>query len=142
MNKIHLTLVFLSLIGVVRAQTETAADTSLLQYVDPLVGSGGHGHVGVGANVPGGMVLAGPTLSGTGWDYTSGYHYSCNEIVGFAQMHLSGTGCSDLGDVALMPSMLPLELSREGLASTFSHDSEVARPGYYAVTLDRDLIRV
>lgn len=142
MNKIHLTLVFLSLIGVVRAQTETAADTSLLQYVDPLVGSGGHGHVGVGANVPGGMVLAGPTLSGTGWDYTSGYHYSCNEIVGFAQMHLSGTGCSDLGDVALMPSMLPLELSREGQASTFSHDSEVARPGYYAVTLDRDLIRV
>ena len=142
MNKIHLALAFLALAGAVQAQTEVQADTSLLQYVDPLIGSGGHGHVGVGASVPGGMVLAGPTLSGTGWDYTSGYHYSCDSIVGFAQTHLSGTGCADLGDVALMPSLMPLELSREGLASTFSHASEVARPGYYAVTLDRGQIRV
>lgn len=142
MNKILLALAFPALAGPAAAQAETEIDTSLLQYVDPLIGSGGHGHVGVGASVPGGMVLAGPTVGGTGWDRTSGYHYSDNRIVGFAQMHLSGTGCADLGDVSLMPSMQPLELSRDGLASTFSHDSEVARPGYYAVTLLRDLVRV
>lgn len=142
MSKTLLTLAFLTLMVPAAAQTDAAPDTTLLQYVDPLIGSGGHGHVGVGANVPGGMVLAGPTLSGTGWDYTSGYHHSDNRIVGFAQMHLSGTGCADLGDVSLMPSMAPLELSREGLASRFSHANEVARPGYYSVLLDRDLIRV
>lgn len=142
MNKTLLILAFTALAGPATAQADMAADTALLQYVDPLIGSAGHGHVGVGANVPGGMVLAGPTLAGTGWDYTSGYHYSDNRIVGFAQTHLSGTGCADLGDVSLMPSMQGPELSREGLASTFSHASEVARPGYYAVTLNRDHVRV
>ena len=142
MKKIHLPLVLLMLAGPLAAQTETEADTSLLQYVDPLIGSAGHGHVGVGANVPGGMVLAGPTLSGTDWDHTSGYHYADNTIVGFAQMHLSGTGCADLGDVSLMPSLQPVKLSREGLASTFSHANEVVRPGYYSVLLDRDLVSV
>lgn len=142
MNKICLSLALTALVGGAAAQTETEADTSLLQYVDPLIGSGGHGHVGVGANVPGGMVMAGPTVSGTGWDRTSGYHYSDDKIVGFAQTHLSGTGCADLGDIALMPAMQPVELSREGLASTFSHATEVARPGYYAVTLERDQVRV
>ncbi len=125
----------------VAAQT-TEPDTSLVQYVDPLIGSGDHGHVFVGASVPGGMVAAGPTQRETGWDWCSGYHHSGTEIVGFGQMHLSGTGCSDLGDISLMPSMGTVDLSREGLASSYSHDNEVARPGYYSVLLDRDLVRV
>ncbi len=112
----------------------------LTDYVDPLIGSGDHGHVFVGANVPQGMVNVGPTQLETGWDWCSGYHYSGKQIVGFAQMHLSGTGCSDLGDVALMPSLQELELTRQGLATPFSHDKEVVRPGYYSVLLERDKI--
>ncbi len=123
------------------AQIEDSLAGNYIRYVDPFIGTGGHGHVFVGANVPGGMVMAGPTQSGTGWDWTSGYHYSGTEIIGFGQMHLSGTGCSDLGDIALMPSMRELELSREGLASPYSHETEVAVPGYYAVTLERDGVR-
>ncbi len=113
----------------------------LVDYVDPMIGSGGHGHVFVGANVPQGMVSAGPTQSGKGWDWCSGYHYDGDSIVGFAQMHLSGTGRGDLGDIALMPTMQEVELSRAGLASAYSHDREEARPGYYSVVLDRGNIK-
>lgn len=113
----------------------------LTDYVDPMIGSGDHGHVFVGANVPHGMVNAGPTQLETGWDWCSGYHYDGRQIVGFGQMHLSGTGCSDLGDISLMPTLHDLELSREGLATTFSHEREIVKPGYYAVTLNRDNVR-
>lgn len=119
----------------------TASAQKLTDYVDPTIGTGDHGHVFVGANVPQGMVNAGPTQIEEGWDWCSGYHQSGKQIIGFAQMHLSGTGCSDLGDVALMPSMTDLDLSREGLASNYSHESEVVRPGYYSVVLDRDHIK-
>ena len=112
----------------------------LTDYVDPMIGSGDHGHVFVGANVPQGMVNVGPTQLETGWDWCSGYHYSGQKIVGFGHMHLSGTGCSDLGDIALMPTLQDLEMSREALATEYSHDDELVRPGYYAVRLRRDHI--
>lgn len=111
------------------------------QYVNPMIGTGDHGHVFLGANVPFGMVDAGPTQLNSGWDWCSGYHYSGNSIVGFAQTHLSGTGCSDLGDVALMPTQGDVTLTRDGLASNYSHDDETARPGYYSVMLQRFGIR-
>jgi hypothetical protein len=57
--------------------------------------------------------------------------------VGFAQTHLSGTGCSDLGDIALMPTQGNVELTREGIASKYSHARETLRPGYYQVMLER-----
>ena len=107
------------------------------QYVDPTIGTGDHGHVFLGANVPQGMVNAGPTQTKVGWDWCSGYHESCDSIVGFAQLHLSGTGCSDLGDVALMPVVGDVELSRLGIASPYRHETETTRPGYYSVLLDR-----
>ncbi len=107
------------------------------QYVDPTIGTGDHGHVFLGANVPQGMVNAGPTQTKVGWDWCSGYHESGDSIVGFAQLHLSGTGCSDLGDIALMPVVGDVELSRLGIASPFRHESEKTRPGYYSVVLDR-----
>ncbi|MCF0195836.1 MAG: glycoside hydrolase family 92 protein [Bacteroidaceae bacterium] len=106
-------------------------------YVNPMIGTGDHGHVFLGANVPFGMVNAGPTQIEQGWDWCSGYHYSGTKIIGFAQMHLSGTGCGDLGDISLMPVYGDVEYSREGLASTYSHDKEFAVPGYYRVMLDR-----
>ncbi|MGN0234437.1 MAG: GH92 family glycosyl hydrolase [Bacteroidaceae bacterium] len=116
----------------------TAADAQgLTQYVDPRIGTGDHGHVFMGANVPFGMVNAGPTQLEQGWDWCSGYHESGKKIIGFAQMHLSGTGCGDLGDISLMPTYGDVELSREGLASEYSHANEVAVPGYYRVLLDR-----
>ena len=111
---------------------------SLTQYVDPRIGTGDHGHVFVGANVPFGMVNAGPTQLEEGWDWTSGYHESGTKIVGFAQTHLSGTGCSDLGDVAIMPITKEKffgPYSRESLATPYSHENEEVRPGYYSVYL-------
>ena len=118
-----------------------AAAQSLTQYVDPSIGSGDHGHVFVGANVPFGMVNAGPTQIESGWDWCSGYHESGTKIVGFAQTHLSGTGCSDLGDVAIMPAIKEIGLSRKGLATTFSHEQEEVRPGYYSIVLPESGIR-
>ena len=114
---------------------------SLTSYVDPRIGSGDHGHVFVGANVPFGMVNAGPTQIESGWDWCSGYHESGTKIVGFAQTHLSGTGCSDLGDIAIMPAIKELGLSRKGLATTFSHEQEEVRPGYYSIVLPESGIR-
>ncbi len=119
----------------------TATAQPLTQYVDPRIGSGDHGHVFVGANVPFGMVNAGPTQIESGWDWCSGYHESGTKIVGFAQTHLSGTGCSDLGDVAIMPAIKEIGLSRKGLATTFSHEQEEVRPGYYSIVLPESGIR-
>lgn len=119
----------------------SADETSLTQYVNPRIGTGDHGHVFVGANVPFGMVNAGPTQIESGWDWCSGYHESGTKIVGFAQTHLSGTGCSDLGDVAIMPAIKELGLSRKGLATTFSHEQEEVRPGYYSIVLPETGIR-
>jgi len=118
-----------------------ATAQSLTQYVDPRIGSGDHGHVFIGANVPFGMVNAGPTQIESGWDWCSGYHESGTKIVGFAQTHLSGTGCSDLGDVAIMPAVKELGLSRQGLATTFTHEQEEVRPGYYSIVLPETGIR-
>ncbi|HPW78282.1 MAG: Glycosyl hydrolase family 92 [Bacteroidetes bacterium ADurb.Bin037] len=116
--------------------------TSYTQYVDPLIGSGGHGHVFVGANVPFGLVQTGPVQFNQGWDWCSGYHYSDSTIIGFAQMHLSGTGIGDLGDILLMPFVGNVVTDRKGLCARFSHEREEVRPGYYAVELEGSGIKV
>ncbi|HWV66148.1 GH92 family glycosyl hydrolase [Chitinophaga sp.] len=111
--------------------------------VDPYIGSGGHGHVFVGASVPYGAVQTGPTNIVKGWDWCSGYHYSDSVLIGFSQMHLSGTGIGDLGDVLIMPYTGNVRTNRgtqenptSGYGSHYSHNRETARPGYYAVQLD------
>ncbi|RSK31664.1 GH92 family glycosyl hydrolase [Hymenobacter metallilatus] len=120
----------------------------LTRHVDPYIGTGGHGHVFLGANVPFGAVQLGPVNITEGWDWCSGYHYSDSTIVGFAHTHLSGTGIGDLGDVTVMPTTGPvrvmegrLQNPERGLVSLFSHEQEQARPGYYAVHLKRYGIR-
>ena len=128
---------FCILLAVSSAFALNISSQSLTDYVDPRIGTGDHGHVFVGANVPFGMVNAGPTQLEHGWDWCSGYHESGKKIAGFGQMHLSGTGCGDLGDVCLMPCYGEQQLSSEGLASTYSHDNETIRPGYYSVVLDK-----
>ncbi|GHV15874.1 hypothetical protein FACS1894169_08510 [Bacteroidia bacterium] len=117
---------------------------SLTQYVDPYIGTGDHGHVFLGANVPFGLVQLGPTNFSTGWDWCSGYHYSDSTIIGFGHMHLSGTGIGDLGDISLMPAVGDAVLKRgnlkdsqSGIYSLFRRETEKVKPGYYGVHLDR-----
>lgn len=110
---------------------------NLTQYVNPYVGTGGHGHVFLGANVPFGFVQLGPTEKTRGWDWCSGYHYSDNVLIGFGHTHLSGTGIGDLGDIALLP------VQTEGQDSiVFSHDNEKVKPGYYSLLLKNPDVRV
>lgn len=117
---------------------------NLTQYVDPFIGTGDHGHVFMGANVPFGLVQAGPVNLSHGWDWCSGYHISDSTIAGFSQMHLSGTGIGDLGDIALMPATGDVKLAKgkpsdynTGYFSLFSHDQETAKAGHYKVHLQR-----
>ena len=78
------------------AQLVTATHAAdILDYVDPLIGSGGHGHVTVSASVPFGFVQLGPTSVPQDWDWCSGYHRSDSTIIGFPHTHLSGTGIGD-----------------------------------------------
>ncbi len=114
-----------------------------VDYVDPLIGAGGHGHVFVGANVPFGAVQVGPNNIYKGWDWCSGYHYSDSLIIGFSQLHLSGTGIGDLADVLIMPFTGEVRLDKGiqeyphgGYLSTFSHENETVEPGYYSVKMD------
>ena len=129
------------------AQTRDAA--GLTRYVDPFVGTGGHGHTFPGPSLPFGMVQLSPDTRLTGWDGCSGYHYSDQTIYGFSHTHLSGTGISDYGDILLMPtvgevylSALPAGAGVGGYASHFSHRNESASPGYYSVRLDDSRVEV
>ena len=119
-------------------------DEGLTRHVDQRIGTGGHGHVFMGANVPFGMVQVGPTSIPREWDWTSGYHVSDTTVTGFSHTHLSGTGIGDLSDIALMPVAGDVTMARgrandpgSGIWSYFSRVNERARPGYYATKLDR-----
>ncbi|MBN2071307.1 MAG: GH92 family glycosyl hydrolase [Candidatus Krumholzibacteriota bacterium] len=115
---------------------------------DPIVGTGSHGHTYPGATIPFGMVQLSPDTRLTGWDGCSAYHYSDNYIYGFSHTHLSGTGCSDYGDILLMPLSIPLDPpetkpslengadGEAGYRSRFDHSSETVLPGFYSVYLD------
>ena len=115
-------------------------DKKLISYVNPFIGTGGHGHTYPGATMPFGMMQLSPDTRLEGWDGCSGYHYSDDEIYGFSHTHLSGTGVSDYGDILLMPTNKAIFNNgadgKEGYKSKFSHDKEVAAPGYYKVHLD------
>ena len=115
-------------------------DLDPLKYVDPFVGTGGHGHTFPGATTPFGMVQLSPDTRLEGWDGCSGYHFSDNYIYGFSHTHLSGTGVSDYGDLLLMPSGAKNwhngSKSSGGYRQYFSHKNEMASPGFYQVYLD------
>ena len=112
------------------------------KYVKISIGTGGHGHTYPGATVPFGMVQLSPDTYNDGWDWCSGYHYSDSSIMGFSHTHLSGTGASDMLDFLLMPGTGLTKLvpgarqnPGEGYRSRFSHEEEIAEPGYYSVLL-------
>ena len=115
-----------------------AFNQNYFQYVSPMIGTGGHGHTYPGATVPFGMVQLSPDTRIDGsWDGCSGYHYSDNIIHGFSHTHLNGTGCSDYGDVMLMPMMGEPSFDSKVYSSTFSHSNEKATAGFYSVKLDK-----
>jgi predicted alpha-1,2-mannosidase len=124
----------------------TNKDKNLISYVNPFIGTGGHGHTYPGATMPFGMMQLSPDTRLDGWDGCSGYHYSDDEIYGFSHTHLSGTGVSDYGDILLMPTNKAIFNNgadgKEGYKSKFSHNNEVAEPGFYKVYLEDTNINV
>ena len=121
-----------------------SSQPQLISYIDPKIGTGDHGHVFVGANVPFGMVQVGPTSIPQEWDWCSGYHASDSTLIGFSHTHLSGTGIGDLFDVTIMPVVGDVTYSRgdgvnpdSGMWSFADRSKEVARPGYYSVPVVR-----
>ena len=111
-------------------------------YVNPFVGTGGHGHTYPGASLPFGMMQLSPDTRLSGWDGCSGYHYSDSIVYGFSHTHLSGTGCLDYGDILFMPTTREIQLSNKLYPSPFSHKNEKATAGFYSVLLDKYNINV
>ena len=134
-------LALLILAGCTHSARENAFYTD---YVNPFIGTGGHGHTFPGPVLPHGMIQPSPDTRIYQWDACSGYHYSDNSINGFSHTHLSGTGVGDYGDILLMPTTgkqeyqyLGYDSQKTAYASDFSHEEEEARPGYYSVHLKR-----
>ena len=132
-----------ALVATVAACSAPAPEaTDYAAFVNPKIGSGAHGHVFVGANVPFGLVQVGPTSITQGWDWCSGYHDSDSTVIGFSHTHLSGTGCGDLLDITVMPVAGPTTPERgsedralSGAWSYADRSQEVCEPGYYSVPL-------
>lgn len=132
------TILFLqaAALGLLTACSQPSGEERLrdeIQYVNPFIGTGFHGHTFPGATRPFALVQVSPDTHIMGWDASSGYHYDDNQIYAFSHTHLSGTGIGDLGDVAILPfsggdSIKPV--------ATFKKETEKATPGYYAVRLD------
>lgn len=117
-----------------------AGAASAVDFANPLIGTAEHGHVYPGATVPFGMIQLSPDTRDNTWDGCSGYHHSDDRILGFSHNHLTGTGCADLGNILLMPTvgkvrMTPGPKAGEGYSTRFSHKEESAAPGYYSVML-------
>lgn len=108
-------------------------------FVNPFIGTGGHGHTYPGASMPFGMMQLSPDTRGADWDGSSGYHYSDSLIYGFSHTHLSGTGIPDYCDVLFMPFTGEVKWDEKEYRSTFSHKNEKASPGYYEVLLDKNI---
>ena len=145
----HLSIVFL--VGIVFSinscenhtnEIKKSPKIDFTKFVDPFIGTGGHGHTYPGATVPFGMLQISPDNGISSWDWCSGYHYSDSITIGFSHLHLSGTGIGDLADIRLMPINKKVDLAAEvktrndiPYKSLYSHNEEKASPGYYSVQL-------
>ena len=145
MKEKYLIVICLFLIVSCNKKTEPikTKTVDLASYVDPFIGTGGHGHTYPGATVPFGMLQVSPVNGTNGWDWSSGYHYSDSIVVGFSHLNLSGTGIGDLTDIIFMPINKAVDLtlnpmSRDSLPykSSYNHKNESAAPGYYQVFLE------
>ncbi len=139
--KIRLTI----LVAILLSTTLAAQTRDYAKWVNPFIGTGGHGHTFPGATMPFGMIQLSPDTRTDNWDGSSGYHYSDDTIYGFSHTHLSGTGIPDYCDILLMPTdsnnnifgVLHEERNPNGYVERFSHESEKAETGYYSVKIDR-----
>src|SRR5476649_35282 len=107
------------------------------KFVDPFIGTGGHGHTYPGAVVPFGMVQVSPDTRLTGWDGCSGYYYTDTVVYGFSHTHLSGTGIADYCDILFMPTTGEPKFNNTDYRSGFKKKNEAASPGYYKTKLDK-----
>ncbi len=139
-NKVKFTQTLFFLFPVEPSTHHLLAQKNYTQYVDPLIGTGGHGHTYPGAVLPHGMVQLSPDTRLEGWDGCSGYHYSDNYIYGFTHTHLSGTGCSDYGDILLMPMNETRHLIIKYTDQNSLTAMKKAVAGFYSVKLDDDII--
>ncbi len=128
---------------------EGEAANDPLRWIDPRIGTGGHGHCFPGASVPFSAVQLSPDTYNEGWDWCCGYHNTDSSIMGFSHTHLSGTGAGDLLDFLVMAGTGPVKLvpgsrsnPEEGYRSRFSHEDEVAEPGFYSVLLQDPKVKV
>lgn len=137
---VHL-LQLLLLLPLLAVSASSQEEESPVRYINPMIGTGGHGHTYPGASVPFGMVQVSPDAGKGGWDWCSGYHYSDSSLAGFSHTHLSGTGCADLADVLFVPGTSTAILD-DRFRARFSHEHETASAGYYAVLLQGSRIRV
>lgn len=131
------------LTAIISSISYVSESQKLVKYIDPMIGSGGHGHVFVGASAPFGAVKLGPTNFYKGWDWCSGYHYGDSIMTGFSHLHLSGTGIGDLCDVLIMPYTGPVKTDKakessyhDGYGSKYSHKNEKTTCAYYSVLLE------
>lgn len=123
---------------------------SLVELVDPHIGTYGHGYgiggLPVGAQVPFGMTRLSPDTSQgleiwIAWEHTGGYYYGDSHIRMFSHLHTVGAGDIDYGTFGLFPMpVVPTSVGtgyadRYPWMARFSHDSETAEPGYYAALL-------
>ena len=127
--------IFISFLFIAAALTAHAG--TFTKYVNPYIGTGGHGHVFLGANVPFGLVQVGPQENARGWDWCSGYHVTDSLLLGFSHLHLSGTGCADLGDILVRPAV-----GEDVKEIHFTHATENVRPGYYSLYLQKPQVYV
>jgi predicted alpha-1,2-mannosidase len=145
-----ITILLAALVAIhLSAQPIHPKEPAPVSFVDPYIGTSGHGHVFLGASVPFGAVQVGPMNINKGWDWCSGYHYSDSVVKGFAQNHLNGTGIPDLGDILIMPytGAIKTDVGTQqnpgsGYASHYDHHGETARPSYYSLWLKDHHVKV
>jgi predicted alpha-1,2-mannosidase len=146
--------IFIFLFLMIAFTGKSQSQQNLVQYAKPIIGTEKMGHTFPGATVPFGAVQLSPDTDTIPYEnnnrynkdvykYCAGYQYDDKTIVGFSHTHFSGTGHSDLGDFLIMPTTGPLQLNpgtasqpESGYRSVFSHETEVAEPGYYKVKLE------
>ena len=150
-SKLNIICLFLITFITVSCKKEKIRELKVegFKFVDPIIGTGGHGHTYPGATVPFGMLQVTPVNGTNGWDWCSGYHYSDSIAIGFSHLALSGTGIGDLADVLFMPINKDVDLSknfnsRDSLSykSSYSHANEKASPGYYQLFLEDSNVNV
>jgi predicted alpha-1,2-mannosidase len=136
-------IIILAIAGCSGSKNEDQNQIDYAQYVNPFIGTAGHGHTFPGATLPFGMVQLSPDNGRSGWDWCSGYNYSSDSIYGFSHTHISGTGIGDMLDISVLPTTANIPITyKDSLGFdlnpyyvTFSHKDEKAEPGYYSVKI-------